>query len=434
MADLNCYITTFNCGRSLIDVDYFAANLFNGLQTNLPPDLVVLSLQEIAPIGYSFLGGSMLTPYLTRFTRAVNLAAALRTDDFEYKSVAVGNLGMTAIMVFATADVAQRIRWIETAGVGVGLLEMGNKAAIAVRLGLGCGSESEDDEVAMTVVAAHLAPFEGNCERRNLDWKSVCEGLVFESSRDRRRLEDGESEAEPLLSAREGNTSGDSRSLFEAVSHVLVAGDLNYRAADIAPQPDDHKNWPQPVESASDLHHYSHLLKQDQLNREIKIKKTLHNLAEPLIDFPPTYKYSKAAQAEAALRRTTTAVKDEGRAWLWAKHRVPSWCDRVLYLAAAPPTVQSYTALPVQPTSDHRPVSLAFSIPLKPLDLSSADVKAPFPVRKDWKEARATARNYELIVGLAAYLSLTWEGEALLAGTIVGILGGYLALRAMIGT
>ena len=68
MSDLNCYITTFNCGRELVDVDYFANNLFNGAKTDLPPDFIVLCLQEIAPIGYSFLGGSLLAPYFARIT------------------------------------------------------------------------------------------------------------------------------------------------------------------------------------------------------------------------------------------------------------------------------------------------------------------------------------------------------------------------------
>ena len=212
-----------------------------------------------------------------------------------------------------------------------------------------------------------------------------------------------------------------------------MAGDLNYRTSDKAPNPDDHQTWPQPVESVSDVHHYSHLLEQDQLTRELRNNKTLHNLSESEITFPPTYKYSAEAQKLAA-QAPAAKIEDEGRAWLWAKHRVPSWCDRILYLSAAPPKVHAYTALPVQPTSDHRPVVLSISIPRKPLSLAPDDIKSPFPIRPDWKEARAAARRYEIAVGIIAYLGLTWEGEALLAGTVVGILGGYLALRAMIGT
>ena len=169
MTDLNCYITTFNCGRSLIDVDYFAANFFNGLKSNLPPDLVVLALEEIAPIAYCFVGGSLIAPYFARFVTAVNAASSQRFgNEREYPRVVVQVLGMTGIVVLARSDIDERIRWIETAGVGFGHWEMGNKGAAAVRMGLSLGLEgSDDDEMDITFVAAHLAPMEWNCERRN---------------------------------------------------------------------------------------------------------------------------------------------------------------------------------------------------------------------------------------------------------------------------
>lgn len=181
MADLSLYTTTFNCGRTLLDTDFFAANLFNALTTNLPPDLVVLSLQEIAPLGYSFLGGSLLAPYFSRFGDAVRIAANKKFGaDVEYETVVVRNVGLTGLMLFARQDVAQRISWMKTAGVGVGVWEMGNKGAVGVRVGL--RREGEDgEEVALTFVAAHLAPMEEECQRRNQDWRNICEGLVFES-------------------------------------------------------------------------------------------------------------------------------------------------------------------------------------------------------------------------------------------------------------
>ena len=93
--------------------------------------------------------------------------------------------------------------------------------------------------------------------------------------------------------------------------------------------------------------------------------------------------------------------------------------------------VHSYDALSVQPTSDHRPVTMAVTIPLRRPELAT-DVKPPFKIRKDWRERRVAARRYEVLVGIASYLALTWEGEALLVATIAGILGGYVALRAML--
>ena len=445
MADLNISTTTFNCGRALIDVDHFAANLFNGLTSNLPPDLVVLSLQEIAPLGYSFLGGSLPTPYLERFTGAVNLAAAKAFTEAGpdggqdgYESVMVRNVGMTAILVFARPVIEHRIRWVETAGVGVGHWEMGNKGGVRVRLAVTGADGDEEEQTVVTFVAAHLAPMDWDCERSNADLESICEGLVFERDgafRNRGRSKASGPESEPLLSPGEDNDSdsNEESSLFSPLSHMFFFGDLNYRTSHTAPKPDDYKTWPQSFKSLSDVQEYIHLFEHDQLTREMKKGKTCHHLTESRISFPPTYKYSSAAQQAAAKGSSTTKTAIEGCASLWAKHKVPSWCDRILYLAAAPPIVHSYTALPMQSTSDHRPVSLSFSIPLKPLDLSSAEVKPPFVIRKDWREARAAAKRYELAVGLAAYLGLTWEGEALLAGTVFGVVGGYLVLRAMIG-
>ncbi|TKA75905.1 hypothetical protein B0A55_07205 [Friedmanniomyces simplex] len=455
LVDLNSYITTFNCGRKLIDVDYFSANLYNGLKTDLPPDLIVLCLQEIAPLGYSFLGGSLLAPYLARFTEAISLATTRKfagnDTEKDYVSVMARNVGLTGIMVFAKHHLAHRVRWVQTGGVGVGQwFEMGNKGAVGVRLGL--HSDGNIQETVFTFVSAHLAPFEKDWERRNEDWKSICEGLVFEEAGGSSRAAtavggDGQSEREPLLSSADRSDAAGLRGIFSPPSHLVFAGDLNYRTSDKSPAPGDADTWPQPVDTDTDPRHLSHFLPKDQLTRERSKGETLHLLTEAPIDFPPTYKYSSAAQKHALASSLTTASHKmrDGRTvettesrppaeevWLWAQHRTPSWCDRVLFLEAAPPKdVFAYTALPIQPTSDHRPVVLSCSISIKPVE---AQLKPPFEIRKDWKQRRAAARRYELIIGLLAYLGWTWEGEALLAGTVVGVVGGYLVLRALVGS
>lgn len=432
MAELNVYITTFNCGRTPVDVDHFSASFFDGLKNSLPPDLVVLALEEIAPIAYSFLGGSLLVPYFTRFIEAVNTAAGLRFENgVKYEIVTAKAVGMTGILVLSRQEVQEQIRWIRTAGVGVGHnVGLGNKGACGCRLGLSVDGSEED--MVVTFVAAHLAPMEWDWERRNADWKSICEGLVFEKEETvgrNRILPDGGPETEPLLADSNSNGSNEQQGLFIPNSHLFFAGDLNYRTSDTGPGPKDYEGWPQPASSVSDVHHYSHLLERDQLKREQRAGNTLTQLTESEITFPPTYKYSAAAQKQAAQGSKEEVAGSEGQKWLWAKHRVPSWCDRILFLAASLPKVGDYTALPVQPTSDHRPVVLSLSIPRKPVDLP---VKQPFAINKDWKANRAAARRYEYIIGIAAYLGLTWEGEALLAGTIVGLFGGYMVLRAII--
>ncbi|GAB7359720.1 hypothetical protein MBLNU230_g6895t1 [Neophaeotheca triangularis] len=445
MAELNCYLTTFNCAREPINIDYFAANLFNNLKTNLPPDLVVLSLQEVAPISYSFLGGQNLTPYFTRFTEAVRRAALKLPGDehVEYEWVLSRHLGLTGIMLFGRPEAVKRIRRIETAGTGVGLWEMGNKGAVGLRLAMSSDVEgSGSEEVLMTFVAAHLAPHENQCERRNADWKTLNEDMVFapdeqaSTIRDARMSAESNGENEPLLSAvDEGGSTGAQKagSLFDPHSHFFIAGDLNYRAADSAPPPTAHLEWPQPVAHADNARIFSQLLQNDQLSRELQNNRTFHNLTEADIHFPPTYKYSSQAKKHAAKRAidalapSIASSKDDVDHW--AHHRFPSWCDRILYLAAAAPKIHSYDVLPIQPTSDHRPVALSFSVPLKPVE---AAVKPPFRVVAGYRERRAFARRWEHLVGLGAYLTLTWEGEVVLAGTLVGLAGGWLAIWAFL--
>jgi hypothetical protein len=417
-------------------MDYFASSLYTTLKpTSLPPDLIVLALQEISPIGFSFLGGSFLTPYFSAISEAVLFATTWAfSDDVIYEHVLTRNAGMTGIMVFARKEIKGKIRGMEEAGTGVGFWEMGNKGAVGVRMGL--------DETAVTFVAAHLAPAEDACERRNEDWKKICENLVFEgvdakSSGKTQRT----GESQPLLAENRTSEGGQQSGLFGKPSYIFVAGDLNYRTSDTPPDPKDHENWPQPMASESDPAHFTQLLSKDQLTRELNNGRTLHHLAEANITFPPTYKYSSRAQqlAKDNARQYQSSSKGPGptvnledrqeQVWLWAKHRVPSWCDRILYLADEPAKVHSYTALPVQPTSDHRPVALSFSVPMT---MPSVVKDAPFDIVDGWKERRANARRLEILVGIGAYLSLTKQGQALLAGSVLGIVGAWFLLHSLL--
>ncbi|KAK4624589.1 Type II inositol polyphosphate 5-phosphatase 15 [Fulvia fulva] len=441
VADLNISITTFNAGRELIDVDYFASSLYTTLKPGtLPPDLIVLSLQEIAPLGYSFLGGSLLAPFLSRFVGAVTRAAQWAFGkDADYEHVVTRSAGMTGIVVFGRRTVRERTKWIEAAGTGVGIWEMGNKGAVGVRIALESAG-ADDEDVLLTFVAAHLAPMEKAWERRNEDWENICQTLVFEPV-DKRNA--NVTEGQPLL-GNDDSTSGP-HGMYDPPSHLFIAGDLNYRTSDSQPDPKDFESWPQPMQSDSGTAHYTKLLDKDQLTRELKANRTLHGLTEAPITFPPTYKYSSRAQSlarETAKARSQNTKDDESvsptidlsdiqeQVYLWAKHRIPSWCDRILFLESAKPQVHSYTALPVQPTSDHRPVVLSCSVPDKAV---TEAVTAPFDIAKDWKIRREFAKRVEVAVGVGGYLGFTGQGRVLTAGTLVGVIVGYLALRYMLG-
>ncbi|KAL2358914.1 inositol 5-phosphatase [Cryomyces antarcticus] len=460
MAPLTLYILTYNCARGPIHPASFASTLFAALpsadSTSRAPHILVLSLQEIAPVAPAFLGGSFLTPYFDAFAAAVEGAAAELGAG--YVDVATRNVGMTGLMVFVRADVVGRVRAVAEGGVGTGLWAMGNKGAVGVRLRIGVdeegpgeGEEEGEGEVEVAFVAAHLAPMEDQVERRNADWRNIVRNLVFTpTTRRPARLSarrptsaatsssEEENEQEPLLRpttpAGPNLPPAEPSSLYTPPTYLFLAGDLNYRTASTKPAPSASRTFPQPTKDPSDPLHYSQLLASDQLTRERNAGRTLHGLVEAPVRFPPTYKYhhGEGGGGETAVGNADAVGDAEALGkWDWAPHRWPSWCDRILYLDSSTASVQphTYTALPLQRTSDHRPVALAVSIPSKPL---SSKMKAPFPLNPHWKADRAAARQRELVVGVLAWLGLTWEGRAAVLVALVGSLGGWAVLRSLI--
>lgn len=104
--------------------------------------------------------------------------------------------------------------------------------------------------------------------------------------------------------------------------------------------------------------------------------------------------------------------------------------------------VHGYTALPLLATSDHRPVACSFSIPTQAIPEPSAEdeeeakedvrIMPPFELDPHWRERRETARMKEVVVGLASYLSLTWEGRGIVLAIMFGALGGWAIVRSLL--
>ena len=445
MDTINPLIITFNCGRELVRPAIFSRYIVSHLPGQSSPEIIVISLQEISPIAYSFLGGSYLVPYFERFYHAVDLAA--KSWDTQYSRLLTRNIGMTAIIVFVRADQVNRIQSIEEAATGVGVWEMGNKGAVAVRLGYSTRSEPVD----LTFVAAHLAPMERDIQRRNEDWKNIVRRLVFTpvNSNGTPVKAQGElDERRPLLSPlnRRSSMSG----IYTPTSYVFIAGDLNYRTSDTKPESGCYEAYPQP----NNHDQVPSLLQHDQLKRELEARRTLHDFLEAPINFPPTYKYS---DRHRKLVRTQEEVEEKGgrpdedimKAWGWAMHRWPSWCDRILYLDVpswmkadeSKPEIRihEYTALPLMSSSDHRAVMLSLSLPMVPISLpelhSAHGVRfnPPYSLDPIWKQKRATARREEIVVGILSYFSLTREGNMILAASIIGALGGWALIQNLLG-
>ncbi|QSZ37072.1 hypothetical protein DSL72_009164 [Monilinia vaccinii-corymbosi] len=432
MKTLSLYYLTFNCHHTLIDTDAFASQLFNGLSSPHLPDLLVLSLQEIAPTPHALIGGSFLVPYLNRFHHAVEKASKnLSNDGSTYTFVASRNVVLTGIMVFAKDPTL--VQDLEAGEVGLGACSMGNKGAVGIRFTYG----SENTSTELTFVAAHLAAMEEGLQRRNQDWKDIVRRLVFSSTTSNQGANSPQGDEDrPLLSI-----SPQDASIYKSTSHLFFGGDLNYRTSIISPAPNDYiEIFPQPQDPISSPKHYSSLFENDQLNQERLAGRTCHGLIEAPISFPPTYKYKSEGPFMTS--------DDELNRWPWAKHRWPSWCDRILYLDV-PSWVQKanpqakiitnkYSALPLLPTSDHRAVALDVTIPLLPIpepeEGEGGDdprAKMPFDIDIDWKKKREKARMMELVVGFTLYFTSTKEGAALFMAMIVGGVGAIYVFKAV---
>ena len=96
-------------------------------------------------------------------------------------------------------------------------------------------------------------------------------------------------------------------------------------------------------------------------------------------------------------------------------------------------TVLSYSCLPIQPTSDHRPVALAVQLNLEDAKVpdSITSYRQPFSLDTEWRHRRTTARRRELVVGVGAYLGLTWEGRGLMLATVIGLIGIWLVAHSV---
>jgi hypothetical protein len=423
---LSAYLVTFNCGRLPIETSSLAAFFFKAHPPSAElPEIIAVSLQEVAPIAYSFLGGSYLTPYFDRVVDTLSEAVTTRQRASghdvlpTYKMLATRNVGMTALMVFVRTDIEDTLVSVQTAGTGVGLWNMGNKGAVGVRIEV---QHSSAHVAEYTFIAAHLAPMERKLVRRNQDYEQIVRNLAFTTDQSAQaELANPEDASEAELSLIDNaSDSSQSSGLYDTTGYVFVFGDLNYRTSDVQPAPDAYLGYPQP--SSPPIEQY---LSKDQLNREREAKRTFLGFDEVAITFPPTYKYSE----KALLQHSDPPSDAEPDVWHWSRHRFPSWCDRILFLTSRDLIPHSYTALPIQPSSDHRPVAL--SVTIKPTK-SDTPHNSPFPLNPDYASFRASARYREITVGVAAYLALTTEGNIILVGVLAGLFAGVYYLRELL--
>ncbi|KAI2470139.1 DNase I-like protein [Annulohypoxylon bovei var. microspora] len=456
--NLDVFILTFNAAKREIDIPVFARHLYNAFRQNAStlPELLVISLQEMAPLARAFIGSYVLSPYFKRYESAVNIAAGKfaveeerqrRPKDSAYTLMTTRNVGMTGILLFAREPTA--VQNLQSAEVGFGTGDMANKGAVGLRMLY--RKENEDGSLLasteLTFVSAHLAAMEWNLDKRNKNWESIVSGLVFEdpkkiaerpsAQRTLRDIEDSETQ-EPLLEQDVTQKAAHDISIYNPGFHLFVAGDLNYRLSKNSPASDSAF----PDIDPESPNHFSQFLARDQLIAEKSAGRTLNGLSEAPIKFPPTYKLVLSPKSKPRTEPSSAGDEEDDSdkvEWSWATHRWPGWCDRILFLdipwwvreavGDIKMKVTAYDAIPAVRSSDHRAVFLRVEVPmLEPAELlptesacrvelnadgdQSVDprVKLPFPIDLQSWEHRAQVKKWESTIGWSMLVSQSRQG------------------------
>src|SRR5687768_16581056 len=111
---IDALIITLNCACAPLNPAALSAQLHDAFPENQAPELLVVSLQEVAPVALAFLGNLYLGTYLDRCEEAVGPPA-----DGLYTTIVRANVGMTALLVFAKDP--SLLGETEVVDVGLGL-------------------------------------------------------------------------------------------------------------------------------------------------------------------------------------------------------------------------------------------------------------------------------------------------------------------------
>jgi hypothetical protein len=146
------------------------------------------------------------------------------------------------------------------------------------------------------------------------------------------------------------NASKQQLDIAQRFHHTFLFGDLNYRinmsiGDNVVREDDQHR---EEVMKLIKAQNFAALYKADQLQREIKANNVLRGFKESCPAFAPTFKLIPGAKLDYNL------------------HRVPSYCDRILWTSLPgledKITQLRYTSAADVTSSDHKPVYAMYSI------------------------------------------------------------------------
>ncbi|KAI9267122.1 Endonuclease/exonuclease/phosphatase [Helicostylum pulchrum] len=264
----------------------------------------------------------------------------------DYYCVDSKQLVTMLLIVIAKKRHRQFISEVSSTCVGVGLMSMGNKGGIAVRL--------KFHDSYLCFVTSHLAAFTDKIEKRNLDFAEIAKRLSFPHRQDPLTKyvfyswNNGGDEGVSFLDYHNVKKEWKSEASIFHNDFLVWCGDLNYRV-------NLHETT---VKNMLRDNKLDELLDYDQLNIERDAGRTFPMFDEGEITFYPTYKY------DPGTNRYDTSIK----------RRTPSWTDRILWkkdrLDAKKQslTLKSYSDCMAMMNSDHKPVRALLELNVRKID------------------------------------------------------------------
>ena len=301
------------------------------------PDIVAVGFQEIVDLNAVNVAVDNKTQQRTQFwvekLRATLNSPRNTRNDPNRQYVLLTQKAMVGLLicVFVKAPHQDRVRYIDSASLGVGVMGMmGNKGGVSIRM--------QFYDSTLCFVCTHLAAHRENVTGRNSDFANVFNKTTFEIGEEATR--------EAIYSGSMSHWEVGSSSVG-IIDHDIIVwlGDLNYRI--------DESVATHRVLELSEKGDFTELRKLDQLNIERAYGRAYEGFEEGLINFPPTYKYQPG-----------TDVYEQRPD---KKLRAPAWCDRILWMALETQHVQqlTYNRSESPNVSDHKAVYSTMRVTIK---------------------------------------------------------------------
>jgi hypothetical protein len=372
-------LVTYNCGKHGLTSDYVSKDLISPLLPKKSPKFIVVGLQEIAPTMKGCFDDvdSYLDPVIE------GIESAIKKYPGSFTRIVRRTYGATALIIYIAGNDAVEVT---TSSTGCGYFRSSLKGAV--------GAHIKAFGQQFTFVCAHLTANQGMVAHRNRDFLNIVKTIDF----------------------------GNGKGAYQPDSHFFFLGDLNYRCTKDPTKEEGEEEdvfefadeGEQLLSRAARIAQYG---KVDELSLAMEQGDAFFGFTEPQITFAPTFKFYEGAP-------------------YYSRRRIPSWCDRVLYLNynEAQPVISDYSSLSECRVSDHRPVFLALSVPDTPPKFSDQDLLADKGISLALSAAvsRANLQGYlaDRTVGWALYLSTTRQGGSFLAGTatLVALIAIYAYL------